>query len=76
MDGTDYMGFNITDLSAGKSIRIASYLFAHSGRWMAELAGNPIRVDSIGDGKALVAFPAVAEVDLKEFMSMLEEGAQ
>lgn len=76
MDGTDYMGFNITDLSAGKSIRIASYLFTHSGRWMAELAGNPIRVDSIGDGKALVTFPAVAEVDLKEFMSMLEEGAQ
>ena len=76
MDGTDYMGFNITDLSAGKSIRIASYLFGHSGRWMAELAGNPIRVDSIGDGKALVTFPAVAEVDLKEFMSMLEEGAQ
>lgn len=76
MDKTEYIGFNITDLTTGKASRIASYLFAHSGRWMAELAGNPIRVDSIGDGKALVTFPAVAEVDLKEFMSMLEEGVQ
>ena len=59
-----------------KANRIVPYLFAHSGKWIAELTGNPIRVDSIGDGEAFVTFPAVAEVDLKEFMSMLEEGAQ
>lgn len=54
-----------------KANLIVPYLFAYSGKWIAELMGNPIRVDSIGDGKAIVTFPAIAEVDMKEFMSML-----
>ena len=43
-----------------KANLIVPYLFAHSGKWIAELMGNPIRVDSIGDGKAIVTFPAIA----------------
>ena len=58
-------------ISPRTSNRVAAYLFAHSGKWIAELTDNPIRVDSIGDGKAIVTFPAIAEVDMKEFMSML-----
>lgn len=54
-----------------KADHIVPYLLAHSGKWIGELTDNPIRVGSIGDGKAFVTFPAVAEVDLKEFMSML-----
>ena len=54
---------------------VTHYLFEHSGRWIGELASNPIRVDSIGEGRALVTFPAIAEVDMKEFMTALEEGA-
>lgn len=71
MGGNRYVGFSITDLSQGEADRIASYLFAHSGKWIAELAGNPIKVEMIGDGKAIVTFPALAEVDVREFMSML-----
>lgn len=76
MDESEYTGFNITDLSTGKASHMATYLFAHSGKWMAELTGNSIRVDSIGDGKAIVTFPAIAEVDMKEFMSLMEGSVQ
>lgn len=58
-----------------KAKRIVPYLFAHSGKWIADLADNPIRVDSINDGKAIVTFTAIAEVDMRKFMQMLEAGA-
>lgn len=54
-----------------KAKRVKDYLFAHSGKWIAEPTDSPIRVESFGDGKAFVTFPAIAEVDLREFMSML-----
>lgn len=53
-----------------KAKRVKDYLFAHSG-WIAELTDSPIGVEFFGDGKAFVTFPAIAEVDLREFMSML-----
>ncbi|NME62493.1 hypothetical protein [Bifidobacterium thermophilum] len=51
--------------------RIKDYLFAHSSEWIAEPTDRPIGVESIGGGKAFVTFPAIAEVDLREFMLML-----
>ena len=54
-----------------KAKHIGDYLFAHSGKWVAELTDNTIRVESFVDGKAFVTFPAIAEVDLREFISML-----
>ena len=63
----------INNIPQRKAERISDYLFAHSGKWIAELAGNPIRVESMDDGKAIVTFPAIAEVDVREFMSMLAD---
>ena len=58
-------------ISPRTSNRIAAYLFAHSGKWIAELTDNPIRIETIDGERAIVIFPAIAEVDLKEFMLML-----
>lgn len=58
-------------ISPRTSNRIAAYLFAHSGKWIAELTDNPIKIETIDGERAIVTFPAIAEVDLKEFMSML-----
>lgn len=51
-----------------KAKRVKDYLFAHSGKWITD---DPIRVELLGDGKAFVIFPAIAEVDSREFMTML-----
>lgn len=61
----------INNIPQRKAKRISDYLFAHSGKWIAELTDSPIGVEFFGDGKAFVTFPAIAEVDLREFMSML-----
>lgn len=58
----------INNIPQRKAKRISDYLFAHSGKWITD---DPIRVELLGDGKAFVIFPAVAEVDSREFMTML-----
>lgn len=58
----------INNITQRKAKRISDYLFAHSGKWITD---DPIRVELLGNGKALVIFPAIAEVDSGEFMSML-----
>lgn len=40
-----------------KAKRVKDYLFAHSGKWIAELTDSPIGVEFFGDGKAFVTFP-------------------
>ena len=58
----------INNIPQRKAKRISDYLFAHSGKWITD---DPIRVELLGDGKAFVIFPAIAEVDSREFMTML-----
>ena len=58
----------INNIPQRKAKRISDYLFAHSGKWVTD---DPIRVELLGDGKAFVIFPAIAEVDSREFMTML-----
>lgn len=58
----------INNIPQRKAKRISDYLFAHSGKWITD---DPIRVELLGDGKAFVIFPAIAEVDSREFMAML-----
>lgn len=55
-----------------KSERIASYLFAHSGGLVADLEEWPLKIAATPiDGHATVVFPAIAEVNLREFLTML-----
>lgn len=58
----------INNIPQRKAKRISDYLFAHSGKWITD---DPIRVELLDDGKAFVIFPAIAEVDSREFMTML-----
>lgn len=55
-----------------KPERIASYLFAHSGELVADLEEYPMKIAATpSDGHAMVLFPAIAEVNLREFLTML-----
>lgn len=59
-----------------KPERIASYLFAHSGGLVADLEEYPLKIAATPiDGRATVVFPAIAEVDLREFLTMVEAKA-
>ena len=58
----------INNIPQKKAKRISDYLLAHSGKWISD---DPNRAEFLGDGKAFVIFPAVAELDSRVFMTML-----
>ena len=70
-DGSEYLALQITGVPDSVRVKVAEYLFAHSGKWIGELEGNPIQIETLSDGHALVTFPAIAEVDIHEFMTAI-----
>lgn len=68
-DGDEYLALRVTDVPDSVRAKVAEYLFAHSGKWIGE--DDPIQIETLSDGHALVTFPAIAEVDIHEFMTVI-----